>query len=155
MIPKRYIQRFRSAPHTTETGCWILPQRPHPTTGYVRLCFDGKAKGQRYFAAHRLFFERERHPIPAGLQIDHLCRNRACVNPWHMEIVTSRENTRRGQSPFAAKMGRTSCFRGHPFSHENTYVRSNGTRACRACERLRYHAERWAGSKEKKTWKKT
>lgn len=81
--------------------------------------------------AYRYAWERLRGAIPEGLVIDHLCRNPSCVNPDHLEPVTNAENTRRGLQ------GRmvTQCPRGHAYDEENTYVRPNGQRKCRACNR--------------------
>jgi hypothetical protein len=84
-------------------------------------------------------------PIPEGLEIDHLCRNRACVNPGHLEPVTRLENIRRGkQGEFWA--AKTHCKQGHPFSDENTY-RTNGKRRCRTCQKV-WSARSYAKSKE-------
>ncbi|MGL4255763.1 MAG: HNH endonuclease signature motif containing protein [Microbacterium sp.] len=87
--------------------------------------------------AHRLAYELVNGPIPEGLQIDHLCRIPACVNPDHLEPVTGRENTLRGVGPTAENARKTSCKRGHPFDAENTCIRSDGRRVCIACRRAR------------------
>lgn len=71
--------------------------------------------------------------IPYGMQVDHLCRNRRCVNPDHLDIVSSRENTLRGESIQAKNSRKSHCFRGHPFSSDNTYVDRRGSRVCRVC----------------------
>jgi len=91
----------------------------------------------RIVGAHRAVYELLIGPIPENLTIDHLCRNRACVNPWHMEVVTSRENTLRGNAPAAINARKTHCKRGHPLSGGNLYARKDRRRECRACARLR------------------
>jgi hypothetical protein len=95
---------------------------------------DGYGKCSYGRRAHRLAYERLKGPIPEGLVIDHLCRNRACVNPAHLEPVTIAENNRRGIQPSASK---THCVNGHEYDPENTYLRPNGHRDCRACIRTR------------------
>ena len=109
--------------HTTP--CWIW-QGPIDRTGYGRV--------SPHQGAHRVVYEALIGPIPAGLQIDHLCRVRCCVNPEHMEPVTSAENTRRGIWPSSLK---THCVNGHEYTPENTYIRPShkrsGKRGCRRC----------------------
>ena len=88
--------------------------------------------------AHRVAWELTQGPIPPGLQIDHLCRNRACVNPDHLEPVTPKVNSERssaGAVNRARMLARTHCKRNHEFTLENTAIRANGTRRCRACDR--------------------
>lgn len=85
--------------------------------------------------AHRFIYELVVGPVDASLEMDHLCRNRRCVNPAHLEPVTRRENMLRGES-FAAKNAvKTHCVHGHPFDAENTFTRPGGRRGCRACRR--------------------
>lgn len=90
---------------------------------------------RRLWRAHRLAYELFVGPIPDGMELDHLCRNRSCVNPDHLEPVTHRVNTMRGETIMAANAAKTACLRGHPFNEENTYVRSDGARLCRQCRR--------------------
>lgn len=100
--PKRYIHGHQSRKRKDtqyiidpDTGCWVW-QWTKTRNGYG-LMRDGNSK--RMYAAHRVFYERAKGPIPEGLQLDHLCRNRACVNPDHLEPVTNTENVRRGLRP--------------------------------------------------------
>ncbi|WP_353848602.1 HNH endonuclease signature motif containing protein [Cellulomonas sp.] len=80
-------------------------------------------------------WEQENGPIPPGMQLDHLCRVRECVNPLHLELVTQRENILRGESPAAHHARKTHCDHGHEFTPENTYRAPSRprTRICRAC----------------------
>lgn len=85
--------------------------------------------------AHRVAFELIRGCIPNGLVLDHLCRNRGCVNPDHLEPVTFRENIMRGVGYTAQQARKTHCRHGHEFTVENTYVWRGG-RICRTCRRI-------------------
>ena len=101
--------------------CWLWSGYIHKRTGYGRL-------GQSL--AHRLVYETLVGEIPPGLELDHLCRVRHCVNPKHLEPVTSAENTRRGAAAL------TECKHGHLMSNINTYVAPTGRRQCRVCNKL-------------------
>jgi hypothetical protein len=76
-----------------------------------------------------------RGPIETGLTVDHLCRNRRCVNPDHLEIVTNKDNILRGLSFAAMNKAKTHCIHGHEFNEQNTRHRHNGTRECLQCRR--------------------
>ncbi|MFF5643006.1 HNH endonuclease signature motif containing protein [[Kitasatospora] papulosa] len=97
------------------------------------------AQGYGHFGglglAHRWSFTEANGPIPAGTELDHLCRNRACVAPGHLEAVTHRENVLRGTSPPAICAAKTHCINGHEFTAENTVIRPDGNRRCRICKR--------------------
>lgn len=84
--------------------------------------------------AHRAAYVASRGPIPEGLEIDHLCRNKQCVNPDHLEPVTRAENARRRFADY------THCANGHEYTIANTYRRPSGFRDCRACGRERVRA---------------
>ena len=106
--------------------CWLWMAARQPT-GYGRF---GWAKGDVRMA-HRVAYEFLVGPIPAGLVIDHLCRNPSCVNPAHLEPVTIAENNARG----IGRQPDTHCRRGHLFTPESTYRRPNGRKTCRTCYR--------------------
>lgn len=109
-----------------KTNCWEW-QRTKKAAGYGHMGLKGK-----YMNAHRYFYQRLVGPIKPGLQIDHLCRNRGCVNPEHMETVTPKVNVLRSNSLFAINARKTECPKGHEYSYLNTYVH-DGKRHCRTC----------------------
>lgn len=111
-------------------GCWLW-LGALTTSGYGSVWH-----GDRSVKAHRATYELLISDIPDGLQLDHLCRNRACVNPWHLEPVTSAENTRRGTVGWAASNKDTCRNRLHPWP-ESKIVRPNGRVFCRPCLRAR------------------
>lgn len=84
--------------------------------------------------AHRVAYEMLVGPIPEGKQLDHLCRQRTCWNPAHLEVVTGRENTLRGVGRTAVNAAKTHCSRGHELAGDNLYVH-DGQRKCRACKK--------------------
>lgn len=93
-------------------------------------------------SAHRLSYETHVGPIPDGMVIDHKCRNKLCINPAHLEAVTTRENLLRGVGPQAANHAKTHCKRGHPLSGDNllvyrSHVNGRTARACATCQRVR------------------
>jgi hypothetical protein len=106
--------------------CWLW-------SGRVDGFGYGHFKNQkRSLKAHRVAWTLKRGPIPAGMTLDHLCRNPRCVNPMHLEIVTNKENILRGTSPTAVNALKTHCKRGHELTPENIWT-SRGKRACKQC----------------------
>lgn len=114
------------------------------SNGYGDCTFGAKS-----FMPHRVAYTLLVGPIPNGLQIDHLCRNRKWVNPDHLEPVTNKENARRGISPIATKMRRNHCHRGHEYTPENTKLDHKGSRVCQACRRI-YTSQRTASLREQR-----
>lgn len=106
--------------------CWPWLAR-RDEKGYARFRFGGKTN-----RAHRYAYELLVGEIPAGLTIDHLCRNTGCVNPAHLEVVTIAENNRR-----AAQARGNRCRRGHLFTAETEIRKSGGARQCRICVRAK------------------
>lgn len=132
----RGITRFTEKFKVSEAGCWEWIAALDPN-GYGRFGMPGATRADwRMKLAHRVSYETFAGPIPEGLDLDHLCRNRSCVNPEHLEPVTRSENLRR--SPLMARgQDKTHCPHGHEYSPENTRITKAGARACRTCERKR------------------
>ena len=116
-------------PGCPPTGCWSHRVKP-AQKGYRQPSFRGRGA-----YLHRLVYEALRGPIPEGLQLDHLCRNRGCCNPDHLEPVSSRENILRGETIPAACAAKTHCLNGHPLSGGNLVVLLDGRRNCRECRK--------------------
>lgn len=130
-LEERFMAKTRQSP----SGCLEWVGVTH--RGYGHFGMRSPVTGKPTMAkAHRVAYEMRFGKIPEGLVIDHLCRNRSCVNPDHLEPVTARENTLRGINFSAVNAKKTHCPQGHPLSGENLYViPSTGGRTCRTCKR--------------------
>jgi len=110
---------------------WTGTKTCRGSDGYGRIKVAGKSK-----LAHRVVYELLIGPVPAGLTLDHLCRNRLCVKPAHLEPVSFRENCLRGVGVSAIHARLKHCKHGHPFSPENTAYEEGGRyRRCIICKR--------------------
>jgi hypothetical protein len=123
------VERFWKRVQKTES-CWLWLAGHNGDDGYGIFRVHG-----RPVLAHRFAYELLVGPIPAGMELDHLCRVRHCVNPDDLEPVTTRENILRGFGRGAIQARRTHCPRGHPYD----VVYKNGRRGCARCNRARNH----------------
>ena len=137
------LERLMRLVETTPSGCWEYAAKTRQGDSYrqVTVIVDGK---QRFIYAHRAAYEALIGPIPAGKQLDHLCRNRMCVNPEHLEPVTAKENTKRARSLIRA------CPAGHPYDTENTRTSPCGRRYCAECKRIKSRERRAKRNVERK-----
>lgn len=120
-IRERILDKIQPEPNT---GCWLWMGAL--TFGYGRFWVNG-----RNARAHRISYEAFVGPIPDGLVIDHTCRQKSCVNPEHLEVVTHKENVRRGLTGYAI---RDKCRSGkHKITAVSFFTYPNGWRRCRQC----------------------
>lgn len=119
-------------------GCWVWTSAI--VNGYGQF-WDS----ERHIKAHRWAYEEMVAEVPATISLDHLCRNKCCVNPDHLEPVPSAVNIGRGNPRWKQSKARTHCKRGHAYTQANTYDTPQTGRRCRACQaaaRRRYVAAR-------------
>ena len=134
---ERFEPKFIPEPNS---GCWLWTAL-RDRDGYGLFRIRAHDREQR---AHRVSFAHHRGAIRDGMQLDHRCRTRCCVNPWHLEPVTPRENSLRSAVSLAAvNAAKTHCKRGHEFTPENTrrFGPEGRNRSCRICQRM--HVKEW------------
>ena len=131
------LKRFMAKVKFNQSGCWTWTGAKNPN-GYANFMYPRKG---RFTNAHVVSYLIFRGPIPPNLEIDHLCRIRHCVNPFHLELVTSAENNRRGYSASAINQRKTHCIYGHPLSGDNLFMQIRKTsapsRICKICRSRR------------------
>lgn len=125
-----------------KSGCWIWTGGKSGTYG---MFHDAQRLPRRTHMVHRISYMNLIGPIPEEMTIDHLCRVRLCINPLHLEVVTRGENVLRGVGTSAQNARKTHCDNGHAFDEENTHIRKEGHRECRACARNRARIYRAQG----------
>ena len=120
----------------SESGCWLW-QGHTSADGYFTVNLGRRNEGRAL--GHRVTYEFFRGEIPVGLVLDHLCRVPRCVNPWHLDPVTNRENTVRGDAMRNGQhnASKTECAQGHEFNQRNTYFDKRGHRHCAECNRIK------------------
>ena len=148
MIPSRIAIKITHVPGPLDTLCWIWTGAKQ-SRGYGCVLWEGRVQ-----LAHRVLYELTNGPFPPGLQPDHLCRNKDCVNPDHIEPVTPAENMARSDASWVGgerNRAKVRCTQGHPYAGDNLYERPNGERECRTCRRTgmkKVSARRLAARKE-------
>lgn len=128
-------ERFWPRVQKTDT-CWLWTGARQPK-GYGLIAAGGR--GGPALLAHRVSYTLTRGAIPNGMELDHLCKIRHCVNPDHLEPVTHSLNVARGDhsGPNQRNKRKTHCPQGHEYNSENTRLHTDGSRQCRICENAR------------------
>lgn len=126
-LPERILNKFDVV---ESTGCWAWNASMYPN-GYGQVW-----NGHRTEQAHRVVYRLLCSEIASGLEVDHICRNRACVNPAHLRLVSHRENMRCSDAVMGLNARKTHCKRGHLLAGDNLKLQANGSRNCKTCLRL-------------------
>lgn len=138
VVPPKYVERFFGRVEKTES-CWNwLGGTGKGGYGIFRI------SSTQYYV-HRVSWAIANGGTPGSLCIDHLCKNRTCVNPSHMELVTLAVNTMRGDTSSSIPVinsRKTHCIRGHEFNEDNVFFDAKGSRRCRECFRIHDHSPR-------------
>lgn len=119
-------------------SCWICLKGFTTGRGYRGKLINGK-----WTSMHRLMYTIFIGKIPRDMTLDHLCRRKNCINPFHLEVVTRKENILRSFCPPAMNARKTHCIRGHKFDYKNTRTTgSRGIRECRKCDNLKHRIKK-------------
>jgi hypothetical protein len=134
-------ERIKNSVVISPSECWEWTKHLTPT-GYAQISIGSRPDNSRQnINAHRVSYRVFVGPIKDGMQIDHLCRNRACVNPGHLEQVTCKENIHRSNAVYKRLMAKTHCPQGHEYSEQNTYFsptpHGGVSRSCKTCCKAR------------------
>lgn len=143
-LPMRFWKKVAPCPMS---GCWLWFGKWLQVNGYGISGLPPR----RQVLAHRRSYLALVGDVPPGLELDHLCRVRCCVNPAHLEAVTHRVNLLRGDTFAARHVATTRCPSGHPYDERNTYVTPEGHRKCRKCHSARMSASQRLGRLERKS----
>ena len=129
MIPSVVFERYRRS--LSPDGACLLSSYSTGSHGYTQIGWSESGQATMVLG-HRVAWEMHFGPIPDGMTIDHICRNRRCGRIDHLRLMTNEENARMNGNAI-----KTRCKRGHPFDEANTYVDGRGHRRCRSCARER------------------
>lgn len=128
--PQEKFEKFIAARIDFGGPCWEWTGATDPRSGYGQVLRRLSSGGRRTATAHRWMYEVLVADVPADRVVDHLCRNRRCVNPDHLEPVSYRENIMRGALGIAGRPKKTHCLRGHPRTPENVATPSRNCKEC-------------------------
>lgn len=132
------LEQIRAVVEINKAGCWVWTGAIGVKNGYGYVRTDGKTT-----TTHRVTYVEAKGPIPEGLEIDHLCRNRACCNPDHLEAVTTGINSYRGESLAGINARKTHCINGHELPPFIAGGQGKRGRRCKECERAYRSSEQW------------
>lgn len=135
-VARTEVERFWQKVDVEPAQCWTYTGTL--ITGYGQFCLSSSRAHMKRMPAHRYAWELLVGPIPEGLQLDHLCKNRACVNPDHLEVVDARTNILRSAAASALNARKTHCKHGH----RDWHVLPSGERGCRECWRISNRKQR-------------
>lgn len=140
--PEQIIEGFFNGFDAAKSGCWLWKRINKGGYGIIQI-------HRKSYYAHRYSYELFNTAIPEGKVIDHLCKTRNCVNPLHLEVVSAKENTLRGNSLTNINSLKTQCNKGHVFSSDNVYLYKNKRHCikCRSIAGNKYRAKKLSNTR--------